>query len=132
VYAHLIEHSTGPILIDTGVGIGNPLIDRLYSPVHHDLDRALHRHRVAVDEVTTVITSHLHFDHCGQNHRFVRSRIFVQRSEIEAARAPHYTIEERAFPPQVELTAIDGDFHVAPGVQIIATPGHAHEATNQC
>jgi hypothetical protein len=43
VYGFLVEHPDGPILIDTGVGLGNEVIDRMYSPVHHDLDAALSR-----------------------------------------------------------------------------------------
>ena len=31
---------------------------------------------------------------------------------------------EWAFPPDVELTVIDGDHQVATGVDIVATPGH--------
>ena len=65
--------------------VGHSFIDELYSPVHHDLDEALARHGVAVADVTTVITSHLHFDHCGQNHRFTGARVIVQQSEFEAA-----------------------------------------------
>lgn len=66
VFAYLVLHPDGPILIDTGVGIGNAFIDELYSPVHYDLDAALHRHGVEADDIAAVITSHLHFDHCGQ------------------------------------------------------------------
>jgi len=124
VFAFLVLHPTGPILIDTGVGLGSSLIEELYSPVHHDLDEALDQHGVGVEDVATVITSHLHFDHCGQNRRFGRSTILVQRAEIEAARAPRYTVPEWAFPPNVDLTVIDGDHEVASQVQIIATPGH--------
>lgn len=124
VFAYLVLHPSGPILIDTGVGIGNPMIDELYSPVHHDLDEALDRHGVSIGEVRTVITSHLHFDHCGQNQRFADSRIIVQRAEVEAAKAPLYTVPEWAFPPKVDLCLIDGDHEVAPGVRVIATPGH--------
>jgi hypothetical protein len=36
VLAYLVLHPAGPILIDSGVGIGNSFIDELYSPVHHD------------------------------------------------------------------------------------------------
>src|SRR5438128_92243 len=70
VYAFLVEHPDGPVLIDTGVGLGNELIDKLYSPVHHDLDTALSQYDVEVSDIVTVVNSHLHFDHCGQNHRF--------------------------------------------------------------
>jgi glyoxylase-like metal-dependent hydrolase (beta-lactamase superfamily II) len=33
VYGFLVEHADGPVLIDTRVGVGNELIDKLYSPV---------------------------------------------------------------------------------------------------
>lgn len=124
VFAYLVMHPTGPILIDSGVGVGHALIDDLYSPVHHDLDEALARHGVAVDDVTTIITSHLHFDHCGQNSRFAGARILLQRAEAEAAQATLYTVPEWAFPASIDLTVIDGDHDVAPGVRIFATPGH--------
>jgi N-acyl homoserine lactone hydrolase len=124
VFGHLVLHPSGPILIDTGAGVGHALIDELYSPVHHDLDAALARHGVAVGDVTTIITSHLHFDHCGQNHRFGGARIIVQQSEQEAAKARHYTVPEWAFPDGIDLTLIDGDEEIAEGVRIVSTPGH--------
>ncbi len=124
VFSYLVLHRSAPILIDTGVGVGNAFIDELYSPVHYDLEEALGRHGVGIDDIATVITSHLHFDHCGQNHHFARSRVIVQRAEVEAAKAPRYTVPEWAFPPNIDLTVVHGDYDVAPGIRIIATPGH--------
>jgi N-acyl homoserine lactone hydrolase len=124
VFAYLVMHPAGPILIDTGIGTGSELIDGLYSPVCYDLDEALQRQGLRLPDVTTVINSHLHFDHCGQNNRFPHARILVQRAEVEAAAAPRYTVREWAFPPGVELTVIEGDLEVAPDIRIIATPGH--------
>jgi N-acyl homoserine lactone hydrolase len=124
VFAFLVDHPDGPVLIDTGVGLGHDVIDELYSPVHYDLDDALAEHGVGVSDITTVISSHLHFDHCGQNGRFAHARVLVQRAEVEAAREPLYTVPEWASPDGVELTEIDGDHRVAPGIEIIATPGH--------
>jgi N-acyl homoserine lactone hydrolase len=124
VFAFLVDHPDGPVLIDTGVGIDHDVIDALYSPVHYDLDEALAEHGVGVSDISTVISSHLHFDHCGQNSRFPHARVLVQRAEIEAAREPLYTVPEWAFPEDLELTEIDGDHRVAPGIEIIASPGH--------
>lgn len=124
VFAYLVLDPIGPILIDTGVGSGSELIDALYSPVHHDLGRALAEHGVEIRDVVTVICSHLHFDHCGQNNRFGHAAVLVQRAEVEAARAPHYTVDEWAFPPGIDLTEIDGDHQVSSAVRILATPGH--------
>ena len=124
VFAHLVLHRTGPILIDTGVGVGHAFIDELYSPVHQDLDEALARHGVAVGDVTTIITSHLHFDHCGQNQRFSGARVIVQQSEVEAAKAPLYTVPEWAVPDGINLTVIEGDQEIVAGVRVVSTPGH--------
>lgn len=124
VFAYLVLHPVGPILIDTGVGIGNAFIDELYAPIHHDLDDALDRYGVGVDDIATVITSHLHFDHCGQNHRFAGARIVVQKAEVEAARARLYTVPDWAFPPHIDLALIEGDHQIATGVRVISTPGH--------
>jgi N-acyl homoserine lactone hydrolase len=124
VFAFLVDHPDGPVLIDTGVGIGHDVIDQMYSPTHYDLDEALAEHDIKVSDITTVISSHLHFDHCGQNSRFPHARILVHRAEIAAAREPLYTVPEWAFPDHIELTEIDGDHRVAPGIEIISTPGH--------
>ena len=78
---------------------------------------------MATSDITAVISSHLHFDHCGQNDRFPNAAIIVQHAEVEAAKAAHYTVADWAFPPGVELTMIDGDVEVAPRVHVIATPG---------
>jgi N-acyl homoserine lactone hydrolase len=124
VYAFLVEHPDGSVLVDTGVGLDNDFIDKLYSPVHYSLDAALAQYGVEVSDIVMVVNSHLHFDHCGQNHRFPHARVLVQRAEVEAAREPLYTVPEWAFPADVELTEIEGDYQVAPGIEIIATPGH--------
>lgn len=124
VYGYLIDHPDGRILVDTGVGIGNAFIDELYSPVHHDLDTALAGHGTTVGDVRVVVSSHLHFDHCGQNRRFGGATIVVQRAEVEAAHATRYTVPDWAFPPQLELSVVDGEATIANGVRVIPTPGH--------
>ena len=51
VFSYLVLHRSAPILIDTGVGVGNAFIDELYSPVHYDLEEALGRHGVGIDDI---------------------------------------------------------------------------------
>ena len=36
--------------------------------------------------IDIVVNTHLHFDHCGGNHRFAGRPIYVQRRELEDAR----------------------------------------------
>ena len=124
VNAYLVDHADGPILYDTGVGHGSALIDDWYSPVHHPLDAAVRRFGCDPDDVVAVVNSHLHFDHCGQNPRFPGVPILVQRAELDAARAPRYTVPEWVDFPGARFHVLDGPADVAPGVRLVPTPGH--------
>lgn len=127
VYGFLIEHPDGPILVDTGVGFGNAFIDELYSPERTPLQDALAAWDVQVGEVTAVVNSHLHFDHCGQNPELFsgQAELFAQAAELEAAETvEHYTDPAWALPPEGQRRAVTGDERIAEGVTILATPGH--------
>ena len=63
----LVEVDDRKILIDTG--IGNKQSDKFYSHYDlngpHSLDASLHSAGVSHGDITDVILTHLHFDHCG-------------------------------------------------------------------
>jgi N-acyl homoserine lactone hydrolase len=84
-----------------------------------------------VDErdVQLIVNSHLHFDHCGQNHSLT-CPIAVQDAELQAARLPRYTIDEWAVIPAHRARVLDGDTDVCDGVRVLLTPGHTpgHQA----
>ena len=124
VYAYLIEHPDGLILVDTGVGEGNPLIDELYQPEHHDLDAAIGAVGCRLGDVSMIVNSHLHFDHCGNNRRFPGVPILVQRREYEAAHQPSYTDPDWVDFHGANIHQLDGDMLVASGVTVVSTPGH--------
>jgi N-acyl homoserine lactone hydrolase len=124
VFAYLIDHRDGLILVDTGVGVENALIDALYRPDHHDLGESILGAGHRIEDVSMVINSHLHFDHCGNNRLFPGVPIVVQRREYEAAREPFFTDLEWVDFPGATIELIDGDRQVASGVRIISTPGH--------
>ena len=94
IYGFLVRDADECILVDTGVGAGSDLIDRLYKPDRVDLEVALEGVGVSLDQVTAIVNSHLHFDHCGNNSLFPDVPIFVQQQELEAAQDPHYTVAE--------------------------------------
>lgn len=127
VYGYAIDHPDGTILFDTGVGIGNDVIDELYTPQVHELGAELAAHGFSTDAVTAIVNSHLHFDHCGQNPRFYGSNIpvFVQRAEVDNVNGDaFYTDATWALAPESQRRCLDGDVEIAEGVTIIATPGH--------
>jgi N-acyl homoserine lactone hydrolase len=127
VYGFAISHPDGTILVDTGVGYANAVIDDLYQPELTELDQCLVRLGIETDNVVAVINSHLHFDHCGQNPLLHghETRFFAQASEIDAVSAdPYYTVADWAIAPAAQQRVVRGDEQIAEGVSILATPGH--------
>ncbi len=121
VHSFVIHHPDGPIVIDAGIGSGDDLIDELYAPLTVDIGDALGSCGVDVAQVQALILTHLHFDHCGQARRFT-APTFVQRTEVEAASAPGYTVPE--WIPDNDVRLVERDVDVAVGVRVLATPGH--------
>jgi len=99
---------------------------------------------VSPDDVTIVVNTHLHFDHCGWNTRFdsngkpvptfPRARYWVQRGEYDHARQP--TERDRAsylaenFQPMADSNQWlfpEGDAEIVPGVELIRCPGHTRD-----
>jgi hypothetical protein len=57
VYAWLVRHPDGPILVDAGVGIGHPLIDVWYRPRITALEDALGAVGIDLSDVAGVVLS---------------------------------------------------------------------------
>jgi glyoxylase-like metal-dependent hydrolase (beta-lactamase superfamily II) len=124
VYAFVIHHPDGLVLVDTGVGTGHPGIEKLYQPVTKALSDALASAAHSLDDIATVVNTHLHFDHCGQNGLLAGKRVVVQDAEYQAAQASLYTVSEWAFPPGVEYERVTGETELLDGVRVVPTPGH--------
>jgi len=124
VNAYAVCHSTGLILVDTGVGEGSPIIDALYQPVRQTLTAALGAHGFVVKDVIALVNTHLHFDHCGQNRRFSGVPIYVQAVEYRAAQQPKFTIAAWVTFPGAVYHQLNGETELAAGVSVVPTPGH--------
>ena len=123
VHAWLIWHPDGPILVDTGIGMGSEVIDEWYQPQTTPLLDALGGVGVAPSDIGAVVVSHLHFDHCGQLGALT-APVYVQAAEFEAAQAPGYTVLEWAAIPDDRLRLVHGDQDIADGISLLFTPGH--------
>ena len=125
VFAFALRHPTGLLLYETGIGRGNEFLDSSYQVVHRPIEAELEAFGLRLDDVRLVVNSHLHFDHCGNNLRFPGVPIYVQASEYEATRQPHYTVPEWVDFEGAEYVVLDGDAQVASGVRVMSTPGHS-------
>lgn len=124
VFGYAIRGSGRVVLVDTGLGPPHPEIDPYYKPVRTDLASALIQHGSQPRDVSAIICTHLHFDHCGGNPTFPGVPIFVQSAEKDAARVEGYTIPEWIEFPGVRYELRSGDFSLADGIEVISTPGH--------
>jgi N-acyl homoserine lactone hydrolase len=124
LHAFAIEHPDGVVLFDCGCGTDSAEVNAFYAPQVIALDDALARVGLCIADIKAVVLSHLHFDHCGQLRSLRGKPVYVQRAELEAAKAPDYTVAEWASIPAADCRALDGDETIAPGLTAIATPGH--------
>jgi N-acyl homoserine lactone hydrolase len=119
VNVHIIDHPDARVLVDTGMTELHPLVadmDPRIQPLNErDLD---------LDSIDIVVSTHLHFDHCGGNHLFAGKPIYVQRQELEDARGENYTIREWVDAPGVEYVQVDGEHELLPGLRLVPAPGH--------
>ncbi|NLX09007.1 MAG: MBL fold metallo-hydrolase [Chloroflexi bacterium] len=145
----LVRAAGKTIVVDTGMGDKLPpkLVQQwgLTHPRGTLLD-GLARMGIQPEDVDIVINTHLHSDHCAGNTTvgpdgelratFPRAEYVVQRREYEDAIRPNERTRATYVPFNYEplyrtgqLTLLDGDTEIAPGVRAVVTPGHtpAHQ-----
>lgn len=140
----LIEAGSALVLIDTGLGAKQ---DEKYQRIFayeegaQRLPEAIRAAGFALEDVTHVVLTHLHFDHCGWNTRldaagtpvatFPNARYFMSRGEVEHARRPNERDGASYFPwnwePLIEAGRVelfDDSCEIVPGIRAGKAPGH--------
>lgn len=140
----LVQADTYNVLIDTG--LGTKLDERaltfwkLARP-RGDVISALGRLGLNASDITHVINTHLHADHCSGNTcyddnghivpTFPNARHYVQRREYEDAENPNertratYLRENWAvLVENGQMQFMDGDADILPGIRGVVTRGH--------
>jgi len=122
VNVHVIDHPDARILVDTGIRELHPaaadMEPRLFPLTEQNFDFA---------SIDIVVNTHLHFDHCGNNHRFTGKPIYVQQRELDDARSmDDYTIREWVDAPGARYVPVDGEYDLVPGIRLVPAPGHSN------
>ncbi|MFH0765555.1 MAG: MBL fold metallo-hydrolase [Calditrichota bacterium] len=139
----LIEAGDRKILVDTGFGEGRSSKFRsLYAFTGGEqyLNEALTEAGVTPGQITDVILTHLHFDHCGGSTinkandpqpAFPQARYYIQKKQLEHARSlmerdrASYLRED--FEPLIacgQAELVDGEWELIPGIDAIICHGH--------
>lgn len=139
----LVKTDDALILVETGIGTK---MDQKFTGIYcietePGLLASLQGVGFKPEDVDFVINTHLHFDHCGGNTyrdqsgrivpTFPRARHVIQKGEWDAAINPNEREKSSYLPENFVplegaglLELVDGDRAVAPGVEVIVSPGH--------
>lgn len=148
-----IRMSMNCVLIDTGrdrvlieTGIGDKWSDKHRAMYGIERERPLAESvkavaGVAPEDVTIVVNTHLHFDHCGGNTvhgasgrmsaQFPNARYFISEAEYEHAESPsdrdkasYFADNWRPLKESGQLELKPASYEVVPGLTMETYPGH--------
>jgi len=139
----LVDAPGGLVLVDVGLGRKlSPKMREIFCVSETPtLLSSLGALGVSPADITFVVPTHLHFDHCGWNTTldshgrlvptFPNARYVIQRAEWEDALNPTEVnkasyLKENLTPIADAglLTLVDGDTAVCAGIRVVATHGH--------
>jgi glyoxylase-like metal-dependent hydrolase (beta-lactamase superfamily II) len=134
----LIETEKEKILVDTGIGAlpGDGRFDavrrnqRVERKKGQGVERGLARLGIRPGQVTTVVNTHLHNAHCGNNNLFANAQFYVARSELRFVQRTidddpaqtAYVVENYDRVRSVNETR--GERRITEEVSVVPTPGH--------
>jgi N-acyl homoserine lactone hydrolase len=125
VHGFVVRWDGGAALVDTGVGGPERLLSD-WRVVNVTAADALARLDMTPSDISLVINTHLHFDHCGQNAVFRHAAVHVQRAELERARADSAWLAGWFDFMGARFELLDGDAEIVPGLSVLTTPGHTN------
>lgn len=145
VFAYLIEHDDGHIVIDTGLSASLvrdwPRFASVVATValtdEDEVGPGLRRIGISPEDVRLVVPTHMHPDHGGGIGHFPSSEIVIHRVEMDFAMKPYanalyrrkdwpswfapkvYDLEPEPFGP------FERSLRIANGVTVVPIPGHS-------
>jgi glyoxylase-like metal-dependent hydrolase (beta-lactamase superfamily II) len=116
------------ILVDTGIGEIPSKYASYYTIIRDKtIEMSLDNAGLKPKDITMVINTHLHFDHCGNNILFKKAKFIIQQTELEYAHNPH-RFQKGAYMKLMfdigKYTIISGEAEPVKGVHVVPTVGH--------
>jgi glyoxylase-like metal-dependent hydrolase (beta-lactamase superfamily II) len=128
IYVFYLKGSDKNILIDTG-------LEQFMVPEDAEkecgfnileFEEALQTLGLTPEDIDIIIHTHLHNDHCENDYKCTNADVYVQKKEVAFLKNPH-PVDHRYYPDildDVTVIEVDGDAHIADGIDVILSPGH--------
>ena len=129
VHGFVVTHPGGAVLVDTGVGGPQDVLDD-WRVVNRTVADALADLDMSPADIGLVINTHRHVDHCGQNAVFSHAPFYVQRTELDRMRREASELHDWFGFMNARFELLDGDTEILPGLSVVSTPGHT--SGHQC
>jgi len=127
----IIDELGEPVLVDTGFSPDYiPGSESFYKQNREDeICEAIKKNGFKPEDISTVIQTHMHWDHTGGMNMFPNACFYIQANEFKAMMnlrpneeicyCPSHWIQ---LLPRIRL--INGNFNLKPGIRLIHTRGH--------
>ncbi len=127
----LVRTEKETIIVDTGIGTLPAKYQSFHDVIRgkeEELRYSLKKAGIEPRQVTLVVNTHLHFDHCGNNMLFPDAKFLVQTDEIRYAYYPDRFMRvsylRDFFDLEADYLPVRGHYVVEDGVDLVPTPGH--------
>lgn len=143
VSSYLLIHPHERVLFDTGIhrqAIADP-VGRLgerratrvpvRSRVGDEVVSQLAHVGIQPADITHVINSHFHVDHCGGNEFFPEATFLVQSREMERARSPENPYNPMDFGHPLTYQLVDADYDIVGDGTLVLLPTYGHTPGHQ-
>ena len=145
VPAFLIVHAKGKVLFDTGIHadafrdpaahLGKDLAAyfKFFCGAGEGIVAQLLLLGLEPGDITHVVNSHFHFDHCGCNGLFSKAVFFVQGEEMRATRAARAADgrQDRDWDQPLNYRLLDGEHDLFGDAELVILPTPGHTAGHQ-
>ncbi len=136
--AFLLRSPGRNVLVDTGISDKFIIDGKAWGGLPAEgggeyLTASLAEHGVAPADIDTVIFTHLHNDHAGNNALFKDARFIFQKDEWATLLDPlpvmqfrrDYDLDIIDDLKKMDCIMVDGDLELADGIRLLKTPGHS-------
>lgn len=121
--AYYIEGNGHKIMVDTGGSAPDGVHWMPYTRTPgQEMDAQLRAIGVEPEEIDTVLFTHIHWDHAGNNHFFPHARFIAQAKEVADL---HASGVETHIVEKTKFETVDGDVEIYPGISVLLAPGHS-------